>query len=56
MIIGLSGGIFKLPGGCPKPSEQPMGIGPTVYYFVKSFDEVRAPTKHNMRDRSADRR
>ena len=39
---GLSGGIVKLPDGSPKPSEQPMGIGSTVYYLVSSIDEVRS--------------
>ncbi|KAH8712002.1 Glyoxalase/Bleomycin resistance protein/Dihydroxybiphenyl dioxygenase [Phaeosphaeriaceae sp. PMI808] len=37
---GLSGGIVKLPESCGKPSEQPMGIGYTVHYFVDSIDEV----------------
>ncbi|KAF2820489.1 hypothetical protein CC86DRAFT_374198 [Ophiobolus disseminans] len=37
---GLSGGIVKLPDHCPKPGEQPMGIGSTVYYFVESIDEI----------------
>jgi hypothetical protein len=29
----------KLPDGCPR-GEQPMGVGTTVYHFVKSIDEV----------------
>ncbi|KAJ4375917.1 hypothetical protein N0V83_001195 [Neocucurbitaria cava] len=37
---GLSGGIVKLPDGCVKPSEQPMGIGTIVYYSVESTDEI----------------
>ena len=44
IAAGLSGGIVKLPKGCPKPSEQPMGIGSTVYFFVESIDEVCAPS------------
>ncbi|KAH7377718.1 hypothetical protein BKA66DRAFT_467688 [Pyrenochaeta sp. MPI-SDFR-AT-0127] len=37
---GLTGGILKRPKDCPKPSEQPMGIGSTVYYYVDSIDEI----------------
>ncbi|KAF1840205.1 uncharacterized protein K460DRAFT_421195 [Cucurbitaria berberidis CBS 394.84] len=39
-ITGLSSGIVKLPDGCAKPGEQPMGIGSTVYYFVDSIDKI----------------
>jgi len=37
---GLTGGIVKLPADCPKPTDQPMGIGSTVYYFVDSIDDI----------------
>lgn len=40
-VLGLTGGIMKLPPGCVRPEQQPMGVGSTVYYFVPSIDEVR---------------
>ncbi|KAF2279820.1 uncharacterized protein EI97DRAFT_430831 [Westerdykella ornata] len=36
---GISGGILKLPEGRTR-TEQPMGVGMTVYYFVDSLDET----------------
>ncbi|KAF2113943.1 hypothetical protein BDV96DRAFT_647436 [Lophiotrema nucula] len=37
---GISGGIVKLPEDCVRPSEQPMGSGTTVYYFVESIEKI----------------
>ncbi|KAJ8112282.1 hypothetical protein OPT61_g5311 [Boeremia exigua] len=37
---GLSGGIVKRTEGCAKPSDQPMGIGYNVYFYVDSIDEI----------------
>ncbi|KAH6616835.1 hypothetical protein C7974DRAFT_53299 [Boeremia exigua] len=38
----LSGGIVKLPDGCPTPGDQPTGIGFTVYFYVDSINEIDA--------------
>lgn len=38
---GLHGGIVKRPANVQKPSEDSMGVGPTVYFYVDSIDEVR---------------
>lgn len=38
--IGLSGGIIAVDATC-KATEQPKGVGITVYHFVESIDETK---------------
>jgi predicted enzyme related to lactoylglutathione lyase len=40
---GLSGGIIKVDASC-KTTEQPKGVGITVYHFVESIDDVSLPS------------
>ncbi|KAH8663431.1 hypothetical protein BGZ60DRAFT_411290 [Tricladium varicosporioides] len=39
-LSGLSGGIIKVDATC-KTTEQPKGVGITVYHFVESIDETK---------------